>query len=74
MGYLAFGDEAKSVIIYNLPPNDVMSILAKSFYLFTIMGSYVIVIQPIFYIIEESSFYQKFLGQKEESYSLGQWL
>jgi hypothetical protein len=54
MGYLAFGDQVSSVVIYNLPPNDVMSILAKSFYVFTVMGSYVIVIQPIFYIIEES--------------------
>ena len=74
MGYLAFGDQVLSVVIYNLPPNDVMSILAKSFYVFTVMGSYVIVIQPIFYIIEESSLYKKLLDLKEESYSFMQWV
>ena len=73
MGYLAFGDNVSSVVIYNLPPNDVMSILAKSFYVFTVMGSYVIVIQPIFYIIEETELYKKILDQKEDSYSLRQW-
>lgn len=65
MGYLAFGDDVKSVIILNLPADDVISIIAKSFYILTIMGSYVIVIQPIFYIIEESTFYQQILDQKE---------
>lgn len=69
MGYLAFGNQVESVIIYNLPPNDTMSIVAKSFYVLTIMGSYVIVIQPIFYIIEESEIYQKYLDLKETSYN-----
>jgi amino acid permease len=44
MGYLAFGDQVESVIIYNLPPNDTISIIAKCFYVITIMGSYIIVI------------------------------
>ena len=62
MGYLAFGDNVESVIIYNLPPNDTLSNIAKCFYVLTIMGSYLIVIQPVFYIIEETKFYRSFLS------------
>lgn len=42
-GYLAFGNKVKSVIIYNLPYEDPMSITIKFFYLFTIMGSFVLI-------------------------------
>lgn len=42
-GYLAFGNKVKSVIIYNLPYQDPMSIAIKFFYLFTIMGSFVLI-------------------------------
>ena len=54
LGYLAFGENCKSVILYNLPHNDTLAVMAKVFYVITIMGSYVIVIQPIFYVIESS--------------------
>lgn len=57
-GYLAFGNSVGSVLIYSLPPHDFLSILAKFFYVLTILGSFVIVAQPIFYIFETSSWYQ----------------
>ena len=56
-GYLAFGSGCKSVIIYNLPAHDTSSIITKIFYLITICGSFVLVIQPIFHVIETSNFY-----------------
>ena len=56
-GYLAFGDTAQSLLIYNLPSNDPLSIAAKVFYIVTITGSYVILIQPIFHVVESSSWY-----------------
>ena len=43
-GYLAFGSTVKSVILYNLPNHDPLSITAKICYILTIMGSFVIVI------------------------------
>mmetsp|Transcript_17683 Transcript_17683/g.29889 ORF Transcript_17683/g.29889 Transcript_17683/m.29889 type:complete len:149 (+) Transcript_17683:927-1373(+) len=58
LGYLAFGNTVESVIIYNLPNSDFLSVLAKVCYVVTITGSYVIVIQPIFYVIEGSNFYK----------------
>ena len=54
MGYYTFGDEIKSVIIYNLPAGDTLSTVAKMLYVFTICGSYVIIISPIFYILENT--------------------
>lgn len=56
-GYLAFGNKVKSVIIYNLPYEDPMSITIKFFYLFTIMGSFVLISQPVFRVIEQTKFY-----------------
>jgi hypothetical protein len=41
-GYLAFGATSKSVVIYNLPNEDVMSIVIKVCYLVTVMGSFVL--------------------------------
>lgn len=58
VGYLAFGNTIKSVIIYNLPSKDPISITVTCCYLITIMGSYVIMIQPIFYIIEKCKCYK----------------
>jgi len=58
LGYLAFGNSVKSVILYSLPNDDPLSITAKVCYVFTIVGSFVLIIQPIFYIIESSSWYQ----------------
>lgn len=44
LGYFAFGDSVKSVVIFNLPDNDSLSIIAKLFYTLTIMGSFVLII------------------------------
>jgi hypothetical protein len=44
LGYLAFGASCDSVILLNLPNKNVLGVLAKLFYCFTIMGSFVIVI------------------------------
>ena len=59
LGYLTFGDRIESLIIYNLPNNDTVSIFAKAFYILTISGSFVLIIQPIFRVIETSECYHK---------------
>lgn len=59
LGYLAFGNSVKGVILYSLPNDDPAAITAKLCYILTIMGSFVLVIQPIFYIIESSGWYRK---------------
>ena len=59
LGYLAFGNSVKGVILYSLPNDDPAAITAKICYVLTIMGSFVIIIQPIFYIIESSGWYRK---------------
>jgi amino acid permease len=66
VGYLAFGAKTKSVILYNLPNEDPAAITAKIFYIITIMGSFVIVINPIFYVLETSNWYKALSGQKIE--------
>ena len=58
LGYYAFGNTVKSVIVYNFPNEDPVSILIKICYLFTISGSYVIVIQPVFHVLESTSWYK----------------
>ena len=57
-GYLAFGSSSKSVIIYNLPNEDIMSIVIKVCYLITVMGSFVLLSQPVFHVIESTYFYK----------------
>ena len=59
LGYLAFGSTTKSLILYNLPNEDPLSITAKICYIFTVMGSFVLVIQPIFYILERGIWYKE---------------
>jgi amino acid permease len=58
LGYLAFGNSVKGVILYSLPNDDPAAITAKICYVLTIMGSFVLLIQPIFYIIESSNWYR----------------
>lgn len=67
LGYLAFGSTTKSVILYNLPNEDPLSVTAKICYVIAIMGSFVLIIQPIFYVIESSSWYNSVRGKKEEA-------
>lgn len=59
LGYFAYGNACKSVILYNLPNDDILANVAKVFYIITIMGSYVLVVQPIFYVVESSDFYKR---------------
>jgi len=58
LGYFTFGSSSKSVILYNLPPEDPMSITVKIFYLLTVMGSFVLLSQPVFHVIEMTMFYK----------------
>ena len=58
LGYLSFGDRIEPLIIYNLPNNDNVSILAKTFYVATICGSFVLVLQPLFHLAETSQTYK----------------
>ena len=52
VGYLAFGSKSNAIILINMPTNNWVGTTAKIFYTFTIMGSFAIVIQPIYNIIE----------------------
>lgn len=42
-GYFAFGNSVKSVLIYNLPYEDPTAITVRIFFLFTVMGSLVLI-------------------------------
>jgi len=66
LGYLAFGNSVKSVVLYSLPNDDGAAITAKICYLLTIMGSFTIIIQPIFYVIESSNWYKYITGGSDE--------
>lgn len=66
IGYLAFGASTKGVILYNLPNDDPASIFAKCAYVLTICGSFVLLIQPIFYIMESSNWYSNLIYTKKE--------
>jgi amino acid permease len=66
LGYLAFGDKTKSVILFNLPNDDPASIIAKIFYILTVMGSFVLVANPVFRVIETSNWYRYIAGLTEE--------
>jgi len=66
LGYLAFGNGVKSVILYSLPNNDPLAITAKICYVLTIVGSFVILIQPIYYILESANWYKALGGADED--------
>jgi hypothetical protein len=44
-----------------IPDNDSLSIIAKVFYIVTTMGSFVLIAQPIYYVIERTKWYQKIM-------------
>jgi|TARA_B110001450_G_scaffold255515_1_gene283290 amino acid permease len=69
IGYLAFGASCKGVILYNLPNDDPASIFAKCAYVLTICGSFVLLIQPIFYIMESSKWYSNLMYTKNKDES-----
>ena len=58
LGYFAFGNATKSLILYNLPSEDPLSVTAQLFYILTIAGAYILLSQPIFHVIESSSWYR----------------
>jgi len=64
LGYLAFGNSCESTILFNMPNHMSIGIAAKICYLITIMGSYVILIQPIYHVIENSEWYINLGGTK----------
>ena len=64
LGYIAFGKETKSVIIFNLPPKDPFSIAAKLFYLVTIAGSFALISLPVFYVVERWPAYRRLGASK----------
>lgn len=67
VGYLAFGASTKGIILYNLPNENSWAIAAKCAYVLTVCGSFVLLIQPIYYIMESSKWYSKvFYGKKED--------
>lgn len=66
IGYLAFGEKTKSVILFNLPNDDPASIIAKIFYILTIMGSFVLVANPVFRVIEKSGWYRSLAGLDDD--------
>lgn len=59
LGYLAFGDQTASVILSNMPETETIGVIARVSYLFAILGCWVIVLQPIFYVVESSLYYEK---------------
>jgi solute carrier family 36 (proton-coupled amino acid transporter) len=58
LGYLTFGKTLRSVVLLNLPSEDPLTLATQSFYLVTIMGSYVILIQPVYNVIENYKWYK----------------
>ena len=66
LGYLAFGNEVQSVILFNLPPKDPFSIAAKLFYIITIAGSFAIVTLPVFHVVERWPIYQNLFKDKKK--------
>eukprot|EP00347_Sterkiella_histriomuscorum_P009027 403342809 len=69
LSYLAFGSSVQSIILYNLP-NSLVGISIKLLYMMTIMGIYVLVIMPVFQVIEHYDSYKSFnhVGTKAKFY------
>lgn len=66
LSYMAFGNKVDSIILYNLP-NDVVGISIKLLYMLTIMGIYVLVIFPVFQLMENYKSYKSFTWINETS-------
>lgn len=66
MGYLAFGEKTKSVILFNLPNEDIPSICAKVFIIINLMGSFVVISQPVYHAIEKAGWYRSLAGLDDE--------
>ena len=44
LGYFAFGQTSKSLILYNLPNEDLLALVAQAFYILTIAGSFILML------------------------------
>jgi len=64
-GYLAFGSGSDDTLIFNMPNQTWVGISIQILYIFTILGSYVILCQPIFRILENTETYKNILTNKE---------
>ena len=58
LSYYAFGNTLTDIILIILPSHDGLSIAAKIIYSLNICGSYILMIQPIFSVIENYQCYQ----------------
>ncbi len=59
LGYFTFGNTIKPLIIFNLPPSDPLSVIAKVCFLINILGSLIIDAVSNFNVIEKSDWYNK---------------
>jgi len=59
LGYLAFGGQTMPIILGNMPETEWIGVVARVSYLFAILGCWVIVLQPIFYLVESSAWYER---------------
>ena len=55
--YLALGDKIDDIILLVIPNGNKWSVFCKVMYLVTIMGSYVLMLQPVFNIVENYEIY-----------------
>ena len=60
--YIAFGHHVKACILYSLPAGDPLSTVANIFFILSIMGSFVLLSQPLYYIIETSGWFRSCSG------------
>lgn len=58
--YLTLGDKITDIILLVLPTNSHWAVTGKIMYLFTIMGSYVLNVQPLFNIVENFQSFKEF--------------
>jgi proton-coupled amino acid transporter len=63
--YFAFGHSVKSCVLYSLPNGNPWSIAAQIIFILTMMGSFVIHAQPLFYIVERSYWFRSCAGSCE---------
>ena len=52
VGYMAFGTMTEDIILLNMPVGRPLSIAAKFLYCFTIIGSFLVLIQPVFNYVD----------------------
>ena len=62
LGYFTFGEHTESMLLLNLPSSSALATVSRLLYVTTIFGSYVLLCQPVFHIIENSKWYLNILG------------